>query len=478
MTPDSSQPGTGSRTMFDKIWDAHVIEARADGSYLLWVDRHILNEGTSVEAFEGLRRRNIAVARPAMNLAVADHAVPTVGRDAPLPAGRQRERIELLASNCEAFRIPHIDFRAARQGICHVIAPEQGFVLPGMVAVCGDSHTATLGALGALGFGIGTSEVEHVLATGTIVQQQRPKTMAVEVSGELAPCVTAKDLILTIIGRIGAAGGTGYAIEYRGAAVAALSVEARMTLCNMSIEGGARAGMIAPDDRLTAWLAGRPLAPKGALWDAAVACWRSLATDPDAKFNRVVTIDASEVAPQVTWGTSPEHVVAVTASVPDPAAITDESSAAAARRALDYQQLTPGTSMTDIAIDRVFIGSCTNARLSDLRDAARFVRGHHLAAGVEGFVVPGSTAVREAAEREGLDRVFLAAGFEWRHSGCSMCGGAETAPPGTRVAATSNRNFEHRQGRNVHTHLVSPAMAAAAGIAGHFVDIRELEATD
>jgi len=462
------------RTLYEKLWDAHLIEERADGSSLLLVDRHLINEGTSIEAFASLEARGRAVARPEIHLAVADHAVPTVDRFRPLPPGPRRERIELLQRNCAHFGIEHIPFTSFDQGICHVIAPEQGFILPGLLAVCGDSHTSTLGAFGALGFGIGTTEVEHVLATGTIVQQ-RSRTLAVEISGTLPRGVTAKDVILTVIGKLGAGGGAGHALEFRGDTIRALPVEARMSICNMAVEAGAKVGMIAPDAQVFRWLQGRRRAPAGALWDRAVAYWRTLVSDPDAEFDRAVTLRAEEIAPQVTWGTSPDQVGPITGVVPGPESFPDTIRAAAARRALDYQQLEPGTPIESIRIDRVFIGSCTNARLSDLRDAADFVRGGRLAPGVEGFVVPGSMQVKAAAEAEGLDAVFRAAGFEWRASGCSMCGGGETAPPGTRVAATSNRNFEHRQGRDVRTHLVSPAMAAAAGIAGHFVDIRKLE---
>ena len=462
------------KTLYEKLWDAHLIERRADGSSLLLVDRHIINEGTSIEAFERLRSRGLTVARPEIHLAVADHAVPTVDRANPLPPGPKRDRIELLERNCAAFGIEHIPFRSRDQGICHVIAPEQAFILPGLLAVCGDSHTSTLGALGALGFGIGTTEVEHVLATGTVVQQ-RSRTLAIEISGVLGGGVTAKDLILAIIGEIGAGGGTGYALEFRGDTVAGLSVEGRMSLCNMSVEAGAKVGLIAPDESVFRWLQGRPRAPTGPLWPRTVAHWRTLTSDPGAEFDRRVTLLAEDVAPQVTWGTSPEHVAPVTGRVPTPESFAGSTEAAAVARALAYQQLLPGTPIESIRIDRVFIGSCTNARLPDLRDAADFVRGCRLAPGVEGYVVPGSMQVKAAAEAEGLDKVFRAAGFEWRASGCSMCGGGETAPPGTRVAATSNRNFEHRQGRDVRTHLVSPAMAAAAGIAGHFVDVRKVE---
>jgi 3-isopropylmalate/(R)-2-methylmalate dehydratase large subunit len=463
---------TVPRTLFAKIWDAHVIEQRPDGSCLLHVDRHVIHEATSGQAFVGLAERGLTAARPSMHLAVADHSVPTVGRHLPLPPGRARDSIEALARNAAATGIEHIPHLDRRQGICHVIAPEQGFVQPGMIAVCGDSHTATLGGLGAFGFGIGTSEVEHVLATGALVQQ-RPQTMAVEVTGRLSPGVTAKDLILAVIGRIGAGGGTGHVIEFCGEAVRALPIEGRLTLCNMAIEAGARSGMVAPDEVTIAYLEGRPMAPRGDLWRRATDSWRALATDPDAVFDRKVTLDGAEVAPQVTWGTSPQDTAAIDSCAPDPDLERDPLRAAAMRRALSYQGLTPGTPMSEVRIDRVFIGSCTNSRLSDLRDAARFVTGRTLAPGVQGFVSPGSTQVKAEAEAEGLDKVFTAAGFEWRESACSMCGGGDPAPPGARVAATSNRNFEHRQGRDVRTHIVSPAMAAAAGVAGRFVDVRK-----
>ena len=462
---------TSPRTMFAKIWEAHVVESYDDGTDLIWIDRHLINEGSSVQAFAELHERGIAVARPEMNLAVADHVPPTAGRRLPLKPGMARSMIEGLERNAGMGGIPHIHYLSPEQGICHVIGPETGFILPGMVAVCGDSHTSTLGGLGALAFGIGTSELAHVLATGTLAAKM-PQVMAVRLAGRLAPGVTAKDMILAVIGAIGTAGGTGHAIEFMGEAVRALEIEGRLTLCNMAIEAGARSGLVAPDDKTIAYLAGRPLAPAGELWDRAEAFWRALPTDPGAAFDRVVDLDASAIAPQVTWGTSPQDVAGIDQTIPDPATFADENRRHAAERALAYQGLEPGVRLSDIRIDRVFIGSCTNSRLSDLRDAARVVRGRKLAPGVSAFVSPGSTRVKQAAEAEGLDAVFRDAGFEWRDSACSMCCGIETAPPGTRVAATSNRNFENRQGRDVRTHLASPAMAAAAGIAGHFVDIR------
>jgi len=458
-------------TIIDKIWQNHEIKRFDDGSSLLWVDRHVINEGTSVQAFADLEARHLAVERPGMNLAVSDHLIPTTGRGGPLPAGRIRDRVEGLERNSARHAIPHIPWSSADQGICHVIAPELGVVLPGMVAVCGDSHTSTLGGLGAFAFGIGTSELAHVLATGSIVAR-KPRTMAVRLSGRRSFGVTAKDMILSVIGRIGTAGATGYAIEFLGEAASALEIEERLTLCNMAIEAGARSGMVAPDGTTFAYLEGRRFVPAGEAWDQAVASWRALRSDPGCTYDIEVEIDIAELAPLVSWGTSPQDVVAVDALVPGPASFADPSRAAAAQRALDYQGLRPGMPVTDIAIDQIFIGSCTNARLSDLRDAASMIRGRKLAEGVKGFVAPGSTRTKLQAEAEGLDRIFIEAGFEWRNSACSMCGGIESASPGTRVATTSNRNFENRQGRGVRSHLVSPAMAAAAGIAGHFVDIR------
>lgn len=458
-------------TIIDKIWRSHEIKQFDDGSSLLWVDRHLINEGTSVQAFAELEARGVNVERPGMNLAVADHLLPTNDRTAPLPEGRIRDRVEGLATNCARHGIPHIPWSSTDQGICHVIAPELGVVLPGMIAVCGDSHTSTLGGLGAFAFGIGTTELAHVLATGTIVAR-KPLAMSVRLVGQRPFGVTAKDLILTVIGQIGTAGATGYAIEFSGQGVAALQIDERLTLCNMAIEAGARSGLVGPDETTFGYLKGRRFAPAGDCWDQAVACWRALRSDPDCRFDEEVEIDITAIAPLVTWGTSPQDVVAVDGRIPDPEKCSDPARAAAVRRALDYQGLEPDMAMTDIWVDQIFIGSCTNARLSDLREAANVVRGSKLADGVRGFVAPGSTRTKLQAEAEGLDRVFLNAGFEWRDSACSMCGGIETVPPGTRVATTSNRNFENRQGPGVRSHLVSPAMAAAAGIAGHFVDIR------
>jgi 3-isopropylmalate/(R)-2-methylmalate dehydratase large subunit len=460
------------RTLFEKIWQAHVIEDHGDGTVLLWVDRHILNEGTSIQAFDALRERGLPVARAAMHTAVADHVVPTINREQPVGPGMARDMIEGLERNCADFGVPYIPFRSADQGICHVIAPQMGLVLPGMVAVCGDSHTSTLGALGAIAFGIGTTEMAHVMATGTLVAA-RPRMMAIEIGGVLSPGVTAKDLILAIIGQIGTAGATGHAIEFRGTAVAALDLESRLTLCNMAIEAGARSGIIAPDDTCLAYLEGRRFAPSGGDWQSAMADWRSLASDPGAHYDSTVRIDAASLAPQVSWGTSPQHVLPVTGAVPSPGDAPTPEAAAEIARALAYQGLAPGTPIRDIRVDQIFIGSCTNSRLSDLRHAAAMIGGRKLAAGVRGFVSPGSTLVKQQAEAEALDRLFIAAGFEWRSSACSMCCGGDAPAAGTRVAATSNRNFEHRQGRDVRTHLVSPAMAVACGIAGHFVDIRD-----
>jgi 3-isopropylmalate/(R)-2-methylmalate dehydratase large subunit len=464
-------------TMFEKIWAAHVVEQHADGTALIWIDRHIINEGSSIGAFAELAEREMPVARPGMHLAVADHVVPTVGRELPLAAGRNRSMIEGLERNAARHGIAHIPYRSAAQGICHVIAPELGFVLPGMIVVCGDSHTSTLGGLGAVAFGIGTSEMAHVLATGTLVSAM-PRIMEVRIEGTLDCGVSAKDMILAVIGKIGTAGATGCAIEFSGSTVRALEIDARLTLCNMAIEAGARFGAVSPDEVTLSYLKGRRLAPQGADWVAAVTQWRALGSDAGARFDAVVELDAAKLAPQVTWGTSPQDVAGVDERVPDPADITDPARAAAVRRALEYQGLQPGLPMAQVAIDRVFIGSCTNARLSDLHEAARYVRGRKIAPGVSGFVSPGSTGIKQQAEAEGLDRVFIDAGFEWRASACSMCGGAETAPPGTRVATTSNRNFEHRQGRNVRSHLVSPATAAASAVAGHFADPRSAGTRD
>ncbi|MCP9465456.1 MAG: 3-isopropylmalate dehydratase large subunit [Nitrospira sp.] len=460
-------------TLFDKIWDAHVVRAEADGTTLLYIDRQLIHEVTSPQAFEGLKLAGRRPRRPAATLAVPDHNVPTTDRTLPIADPISAKQIETLEENCREFGIPLFGMKDIRQGIVHVIGPEQGFTLPGMTLVCGDSHTSTHGAFGALAFGIGTSEVEHVLATQCLIQK-RPKTMEIRVEGILPDYCSAKDIILAIIRKIGTAGGTGHVIEYTGSAIRALSMEGRMTLCNMSIEGGARAGMVAPDEKTIAYLKGRPLAPQGTLFDQAVKSWEQLQTDSDARYDTTVTMQAEDIAPQVSWGTNPGMVVGVDETVPDPQTMSDENARRATERALEYMGLKPNTPITDIVIDRVFIGSCTNARIEDLRLAARFVQGKRVAKGVHAMVVPGSGLVKAQAEAEGLDRIFREAGFEWREAGCSMClaMNADVLQPGERCASTSNRNFEGRQGAGGRTHLVSPAMAAAAAIEGHFVDIR------
>jgi 3-isopropylmalate/(R)-2-methylmalate dehydratase large subunit len=465
-----------AQTLYDKIWSAHVVRDMGDGAALLYVDRHLVHEVTSPQAFDGLRLAGRRPWRVGANLAVPDHNVPTTDRARGIEDPISREQVTALENNCRDYGVRLFGLGDVRQGIVHVMGPEQGATLPGMTIVCGDSHTSTHGAFGALAFGIGTSEVEHALATQCLVLKQS-KTMRVHVSGGVGPGVTAKDIVLAIIGRIGTAGGTGYTIEYSGPAIEALSMEGRMTVCNMSVEAGARAGLIAVDDRTIEYLRGRPLAPQGAQWDRAVAHWRALRSDPDARFDRIVDLDAASIPPQVTWGTSPEMVVEVGGRVPDPAAAPDAVRREGWRRALDYMGLAPGTRIEQIAIDKVFIGSCTNARIEDLRDAAQVVRGRRKAASVKlAMVVPGSGLVKRQAEAEGLDAIFRAAGFEWREPGCSMClaMNADRLEPGERCASTSNRNFEGRQGQGGRTHLVSPAMAAAAGIAGHFVDVRTL----
>ena len=463
------------RTLFDKIWESHLVDVQDDGTCLLYIDRHLVHEVTSPQAFEGLRMSGRKVRRPEATLAVADHNVPTTDRSAGIEDAESRIQVETLEANCAEFGITCFSMTDVRQGIVHVIGPEQGMTLPGTTVVCGDSHTATHGAFGALAFGIGTSEVEHVLATQTLLQRPA-RNMRITVEGALAPAVTAKDLILAIIGEIGAAGGTGHVIEYAGDAVRGLSMEGRMTMCNMSIEGGARAGLVAADEVTFAYLKGRPMAPKGGAWEAAEAAWRTLVTDPGALYEREVTIDASEVAPQVTWGTSPQDVAPVTGVVPDPSGVADEGRRRAMERALAYMSLDPGTPLAGIKLDKVFIGSCTNARIEDLRAAARVVEGRRVADGIQALVVPGSGLVKLQAEEEGLDRVFLDAGFEWREPGCSMClaMNADRLLPGERCASTSNRNFEGRQGRGGRSHLMSPAMAAAAAIEGCIADVRKL----
>ncbi len=466
-------PAARPKTLYDKIWDDHLVDEQPDGTCLIYIDRHLVHEVTSPQAFEGLRISGRKVHAPAKTLAVVDHNVPTTDRSKGIDDAESALQVETLARNAADFGVEYYSERDIRQGIVHVIGPEQGFTLPGTTIVCGDSHTSTHGAFGALAHGIGTSEVEHVLATQTLIQK-KAKNMRITVDGTLPEGVTAKDIILAIIGEIGTAGGTGYVMEYAGEAVRNLSMEGRMTICNMSIEGGARAGLIAPDEKTFAYLKGRPRAPKGAAWDAAMRYWETLRSDDDAHFDREVRLDAANLPPLVTWGTSPEDVVAITGSVPDPAAIEDENKRAAMQRALAYMGLTPGTKMTDIAIDTVFIGSCTNGRIEDLRAAAKVLNGHKVREGLRAMVVPGSGLVKEQAEAEGLDKIFISAGFEWREPGCSMClaMNADKLRPGERCASTSNRNFEGRQGFKGRTHLVSPAMAAAAAIAGRFVDIR------
>ena len=465
---------SGPRTLFEKIWDSHVVEEQEDGTCLLYIDRHLVHEVTSPQAFEGLRQSGRRVRRPDATLAVPDHNVPTTDRSKGIADETSRIQVETLEKNCEEFGIPFFDALDIRQGIVHVIGPEQGFTLPGTTIVCGDSHTSTHGAFGALAFGIGTSEVEHVLATQTLLQK-RPKTMRIRVEGELPLGVTAKDVILAIIGKIGTAGGTGHVIEYAGEVVRGLSMEGRMTVCNMSIEAGARAGLVAPDDKTYAYLAGRPMAPKGALWEQAVAYWRTLPSDEGARYDREVVLDASEIEPLVTWGTSPQDVAPISGRVPDPAAETDPQRRAAMERALAYMGLEPGTPIAEIRIDTVFIGSCTNGRIEDLRAVAKIVEGRRVAPHVRALVVPGSGLVKHQAEEEGIDRILLDAGFEWREPGCSMClaMNPDKLSPGERCASTSNRNFEGRQGKGGRTHLVSPAMAAAAAIEGRFTDVRE-----
>ncbi|MCA1299784.1 3-isopropylmalate dehydratase large subunit [Stappia indica] len=463
-----------SRTLYDKIWDDHVVDTQDDGTALLYIDRHLVHEVTSPQAFEGLRMTGRAVRQPAKTLAVVDHNVPTTDRSHGIDDPESALQVDTLAKNAGEFGIEYYSETDQRQGVVHIVGPEQGFTLPGMTIVCGDSHTSTHGAFGALAHGIGTSEVEHVLATQTLIQK-KAKNMRVTVDGELPDGVTAKDIILAIIGEIGTAGGTGHVIEYAGEAIRALSMEGRMTVCNMSIEAGARAGLIAPDEKTFEYIQGRPKAPKGAAWDQAVAYWKTLFTDEGATFDREIRLDAANLPPIVTWGSSPEDVISVTGCVPDPEEIADENRRASKRRALQYMGLEAGTPITDIAIDRVFIGSCTNGRIEDLRAAAKVIGGHKVKDGVSAMVVPGSGLVKAQAEAEGLDKIFREAGFEWREPGCSMClaMNADKLEPGERCASTSNRNFEGRQGFKGRTHLVSPAMAAAAAIAGHFVDIRD-----
>ncbi|MGI8984400.1 MAG: 3-isopropylmalate dehydratase large subunit [Acidimicrobiales bacterium] len=465
------------QTLADKVWTSHVVRAAEGEPDLLYVDLHLIHEVTTPQAFEGLRMAGRTVRRPDLTLATMDHNTPTVGLDLPLDDPVSATQIETLAANCAEFGITLYPMGHPKQGIVHVIGPEQGLTQPGMTIVCGDSHTSTHGAFGALAFGIGTSEVEHVLATQTL-PQRRPANMAVTVEGDLPAGVTAKDVILALIGRIGTGGGAGHVIEYRGSTIRSLSMEGRMTICNMSIEAGARAGMVAPDDTTYAWLEGRAHAPRGAEWEAALEHWRSLATDEGAAFDKGVTMDATELKPHVSWGTNPSQVVSIDGRVPDPDAMPAwlAHEAESARRALAYMGLAAGTPVRDIPVDTVFIGSCTNARMEDLRAAAAVVDGRHVAAGMRAMVVPGSMQVKADAEAEGLDRIFTAAGFEWRAAGCSMCLGMnpDQLSPGERCASTSNRNFEGRQGRGGRTHLVSPAVAAATAVAGFFATPEEL----
>jgi 3-isopropylmalate/(R)-2-methylmalate dehydratase large subunit len=463
------------RTLYDKVWDSHAVKTYGDGSTLLYVDRHLVQEVSSPQAFDGLKAMGRALRRPDAHVAVADHAVPTRMRHKPLPDGLAARQVARLVDNAKAFGVPYIPMNDRRHGIVHVIGPELGFTLPGATLVCGDSHTCTHGAFGAIAFGIGASECETVFATQTI-RQTKQKRMRVRLDGTLRPGVTVKDIILALIAKIGTGGGFGHAIEYAGPAIAALSMEARMTLCNMSIEAGSRVGMVAPDETTFAYLKGRPLAPAGALWERAVAEWRTLASDADAVFDREVELDVGAIAPHVSWGTTPEETLPVTGAVPDPAAEPDPARRARLQKSLDYMGLTPGMPLTQIAIDRVFIGSCTNGRIEDLRRAAGVLSGRSVAPGVQAIVVPGSAGVRIQAEAEGLDRIFRDAGFEWRASGCSMCVAMndDRLAEGERCASTSNRNFEGRQGKGGRTHLMSPEMAAAAAVAGRLADVRDL----
>lgn len=472
------------RTLYEKIWDEHVIERRDDGTCLIFIDRHLVHEVTSPQAFEALRLHGRTVRHPELTLAVPDHNLPTTARvDAsgnrvPIADRESAQQLEALETNAPAFGIRYFNATSREQGIVHVVGPEQGFSLPGTTIVCGDSHTAAHGGVGALAFGIGTSEVEHVLATQTLLMRPS-KTMEVRVEGELGPGVTSKDLILHIIGTIGTAGGTGHVIEYRGKVFEDMSVEGRLTVCNMSIEGGARAGLIAPDDKTFAYLKDRPLSPKGEEWEQAVAYWRTLFTDPDARFDKSVVIDAADVEPTVTWGTSPEDTVAIGGAVPDPSSFADPSKQKAAQASLEYMGLKPGQRMDQVEVQNVFIGSCTNSRIEDLRAAAEVLKGRRKAPNIKwAIVVPGSGLVKAQAEAEGLDKVFIEAGLEWREPGCSACLGMnpDKVPPGERCASTSNRNFVGRQGPGARTHLVSPAMAAAAAVTGKLTDVRELTA--
>ena len=462
-----------AKTLFDKIWENHLVHRQDDGTCLIYIDRHLVHEVTSPQAFEGLRTAGRKVHRPQATLAVADHNVPTSDRSKGITEPESRIQVETLEQNCRDFGVPYFSMDDIRQGIVHIIGPEQGFTQPGMTIVCGDSHTSTHGAFGALAFGIGTSEVEHVLATQTLIQRPA-KNMRISVEGKLLPGVTAKDVVLAIIGKIGTAGGTGYVVEFAGSVIRGLSMEGRMTVCNMTIEAGARAGLIAPDETTFEYIKGRPLAPKGAAWEQAVAFWKTLPSDPDAKYDVEIELKAEDIVPQVTWGTSPEDVLPITAKVPNPADVADEDKRRAMQRALDYMGLTAGTPLTQVKVDRVFIGSCTNGRIEDLREVAKLAAGRKVAAHVNAMVVPGSGLVKAQAEAEGLDKILVEAGFDWREPGCYMClaMNPDKLAPGERCASTSNRNFEGRQGKGGRTYLVSPAMAALAAIHGHFVDAR------
>jgi len=468
---------TKPRTLYEKIWDDHVVARRSDGTALIFIDRHLIHEVTTPQAFEGLRAAGRRLRRPDLTLAVPDHNVPTdAERHRRIDDPESAAQLAALDQNCADFGVELIAMNEARQGIVHVIGPEQGFTLPGTTMVCGDSHTATHGALGALAFGIGTSEVEHVFATQTLLLRQS-KTMEVRIDGSLGFGVSPKDVTMAVIGATGTGGGTGHVIEYRGEVIRDMSVEGRMTVCNMAIEAGARAGLVAPDDKVFAYLEGRPRAPKGAVWDAAVAWWRTLVTDPGASFDTSVVIDGSAIAPLVTWGTSPEDVVPITGTVPSPDSFADASKREAAAKSLAYMGLSPGMRMQDIAVQNIFIGSCTNSRIEDLRAAAAVAKGRRVAAHVrQALVVPGSGLVRRQAEAEGLDRIFIEAGFDWREPGCSMCLGMnpDKVPAGEHCASTSNRNFVGRQGPGARTHLMSPAMAAAAAVTGRLADVRQL----
>jgi 3-isopropylmalate/(R)-2-methylmalate dehydratase large subunit len=465
-----------SKTLYDKIWQDHMVHQQSDGTELLYVDRHLIHEVTSPQAFEGLRLNKRKVRRPDLTLAVADHNVPTTDRSKGIADEESRIQVDTLKNNCKEFSIELFDMNDKRQGIVHIIGPEQGFTQPGTVIVCGDSHTATHGAFGSLAFGIGTSEVEHVLATQTLIQK-KSKNLRINVNGELPPGVTAKDVILKIIGTIGTAGGTGYVIEFAGQVINNLSMEERMTVCNMTIEGGARAGLIAPDQKTFDYLKGKPKSPKEENWDKALAFWKTLYSDKDCKFDKEINIDANEIEPLVTWGTSPQDVVPISGNVPDPEKENDEDRKNAMYRSLDYMGLKPNAKISDIKIDKVFIGSCTNGRIEDLRNAAKIIKGMKVAKTVSAMIVPGSGLVKDQAEKEGLDKIFIEAGFEWREPGCSMClaMNADKLNPKERCASTSNRNFEGRQGRGGRTHLVSPAMAVAAAISGCLTDVRNFK---